>query len=171
MHWDPSHTIVVVCRAMPTPTANLSRARAALCWLYYAIAAVALVATWRQNLAFMAESHTDFSTGFGAFWPALLVSRPTTSITVDIFLFGLAVIIWMVLEARRLGMRGVWLYIFFSFVIAISVTVPLFLAARERKLAALGATDTEPSATFSDKLGLAFLGVGTLAFSIYCTLR
>jgi len=139
--------------------------------LYYAIAGVALVGTWRQNLAFMADTHADLFTGFAAFWPALLVSRPTISITVDIFLFGLAVIVWMVLEARRLEMRGVWLYILFSFLIAISVTVPLFLAARERKLAALGATDTEPAASLGDKLGLTLLGVGTLIFSVYCTLR
>jgi small-conductance mechanosensitive channel len=119
----------------------------------------------------MAEAHVDFFTGFAAFWPALLVSRPTISITVDIFLFVLAAVIWMVLEARRLQMRWVWLYVLFAIVIAVSVTFPLFLAARERKLAALGATDTEPAPALRDKLGLTLLGVGTLIFSVYCTLR
>ena len=41
----------------------------------------------------------------------------------------------MVLEARRLGMRGVWLYLLFGMLVAISVTVPIFLINRERALA------------------------------------
>jgi hypothetical protein len=153
------------------PNQPLSRARTALCWLYYIIAGVALVGTWRQNIAFMADRNVDFFTGFAAFWPALLANRATISITVDIFVFGLAAMVWMVLEARRLQLRGVWLYILFSFLIAISVTFPLFLAAREHRLAAMGASDTEPAASLGDKIGLALFGIGILIFTVYCTLR
>lgn len=57
----------------------------------------------------------------------------------------LAAVIWMVLEARRVGVRFVWLYVLFAMTIAISVTFPLFLVARERRLATRGDTDTEPA--------------------------
>jgi hypothetical protein len=67
--------------------------------------------------------------------------------------------------------RFVWLYIFFAIAIAISVTFPLFLAARERRLAALGSTETEPKAGGADKIGLAVFGALVVAFTIYCTAR
>ena len=151
----------------------MSKARSALVNVYLAIAALALVATWRQNLAFMARPEVGFANGFTAFWPALLVNRATISITVDIFLLGLAATVWMVLEARRLQMKGVWLYFFFRMTIAISVTFPLFLAARERRLAVMGGTEpgTEPHATPSDRIGLALVGLSTVAFALWCTLR
>jgi len=40
----------------------------------------------------------------------------------------------MVAEARRLGIRFVWIYVVLGLLIAISVTAPLFLVARERRL-------------------------------------
>jgi hypothetical protein len=149
----------------------MSSARRALCGLYLAIAVVALIATWRQNLAFTADIGASLPESFAQFWPALLVNRATMSITVDIFLFSLAAIVWMVLEARRLQVRFVWLYVFFGITVAISVTFPLFLVARERRLAALAAAATEPAPSASDKLGIAFFTVATFAFAIWLTLR
>jgi hypothetical protein len=142
-----------------------------LCRLYLALAAIALVATWRQNLAFQSERGLSLPETFVQFWPALLANRATISITVDIFMFVLAAVIWMVLEARRLQIRYVWLYVVFAITIAISVTFPLFLYARERRLAVVEAGGTEPKPTAGDKAGLAFLTVGTIAFAAWCTLR
>ena len=48
------------------------------------------------------------------FWQETLVNPASRLITVDVFFLGLAVFVWMVLEARRLGMRGVWLYLLFG---------------------------------------------------------
>jgi len=45
----------------------------------------------------------------------------------------------MIMEARKLGMKRVWLYILASGVTAFAFTFPLFLAMRERKLAQLEA--------------------------------
>jgi hypothetical protein len=45
----------------------------------------------------------------------------------------------MIMEAKRLGMKRVWLYIGASGVTAFAFTFPLFLAMRERKLAQLEA--------------------------------
>lgn len=149
----------------------MSLARTMLCRIYYAIAALALIGTWRQNIAFMQEAGVALVDGFVAFWPALLVNRATTSITIDIFVLMFAAVVWMVLEARRLQIRHVWLYLFFGMTIAISVTFPLFLAARERRLAELSQRDTEPSATLSDQVGLGLFGAATIAFTLWCTLR
>ena len=48
-----------------------------------------------------------------------------------------AAFVWMVVEARRLGIRFVWAYIGLSLLVAVSVMFPLFLLARQRRLAAL----------------------------------
>ena len=53
----------------------------------------------------------------------------------------------MVIEARRLEIGFVWIYVILAFVIAISVTFPIFLFIRERRLHALGlARETAPTA-------------------------
>jgi hypothetical protein len=133
--------------------------------LYVGVALVALVACWRQNLLFMAAEQVDLATAFVVFWPALLANHATTSITVDIFLLLVSVLIWMVIEARRLGIRFVWAYVVLSFAVAISVTFPLFLAARERARAARGETD--PQLGLGDRFGLALVGVPILGFAIW----
>jgi hypothetical protein len=132
---------------------------------YLAIAAVALVACWRQNLAFMSEARTGLLSGFVAFWPALLANHATTSITIDIFLFALAAFIWMVVEARVVGIRFVWLYIVLSFVIAVSVMFPLFLYARDRRLEARSPAPEQLAAT--DVAGLLVFGVPIVLFALY----
>jgi len=40
-----------------------------------------------------------------------------------------------VIEARRIGMKKVWVYLLLSGVTALAFTFPLFLAMRERHLA------------------------------------
>lgn len=96
--------------ALPTTTK-------VLCAAYGAIAVVALIATWSQNLAYL-----DRGAGFFlAFWEDTKVNAAARSITADIMLFGLAAIIFMVYEARKHGIRFVWVYVIASFFIAISV--------------------------------------------------
>src|SRR5690606_13824714 len=45
--------------------------------------------------------------------------------------------VWSFVEARRLGMRTWWLYVAITFVVAFAVAFPLFLLARDRRLAEL----------------------------------
>ena len=134
---------------------------------YLGIAALALVACWRQNVAFISSAGTNLLDGFIQFWPALLANHATTSITIDIFLFGLAAVVWMVFEARSLGIRYVWLYVILAFVIAISVTFPLFLAARERRLDELGRPGNEPVPAGADVAGMAIVGIPIVLFALY----
>jgi hypothetical protein len=103
-----------------------------LCLAYGAIAVAALIGTWSQNLAFFALPDNG---GLAGFMGATFANPAAASISIDLLFLCLAAIIWMVVEARRLAIRGVWLYVLFSFLIAISVTFPLFLIARQRRLA------------------------------------
>ncbi|MEZ0381867.1 DUF2834 domain-containing protein [Mycobacterium sp. pW045] len=103
------------------------------CGGYAAIAVVALIATWSQNLAY---EGSDF---LSRFIPDTAVTPASRSITADILMLFLAAAVLMVAEARRHHVRFVWAYIAGGFLIAISVTFPLFLIARERRLAAEGA--------------------------------
>ena len=102
-----------------------------LCWTYGLIALGALVATWYQNITFFRE---DDNGGVGGFIDGMYANAASSSIGNDLVFIGLAALVFMIVEARRLGIRHVWVYVVLSFVIAVSVTFPLFLLARELKL-------------------------------------
>jgi hypothetical protein len=61
----------------------------------------------------------------------------------------------MVIEARKHGVKFVWLYIAGGFAIAISVTFPLFLIARELRMG----TSDAPSVQTRDTIMLALVAV------------
>ena len=75
----------------------------------------------------------------------------------------LAVAILMVIEARRLGVKFVWAYILGGFLIAISMTFPLFLLARELRLEKTDATQLRSV----DSILLGVLAGFTLAFTVW----
>jgi hypothetical protein len=56
------------------------------------------------------------------------------SVTTDFLIGSTAVLVWMVVEGRRLKMKYLWLYVVFTFLIAWAFTCPLFLFNRERLL-------------------------------------
>jgi len=130
-----------------------------LCAVYGVIALIALIATWSQNAAYF-----DNPGGFLLdFFNDSKVTPASRSLTVDIVLFFLAAAFLMVIEARKHSVRFVWLYIAGGLAIAISVTFPLFLIARELRVgrtapARLGAVDT---------VALAVLSVAAVAMTIW----
>jgi hypothetical protein len=110
----------------------MTQSRPLLIAFYALVSLAALVATWSQNIAYMGEGALGSLVAFVLDTKANPASR---SITVDIGFLLLAAAAFMILEARRLGVRFVWLYLLFAFLIAISVTFPLFMIARELRLA------------------------------------
>ena len=64
-------------------------------------------------------------------------------LSLDILIVAIAGSVFMIYEARKLGMKRVWLYIVLSGVTAFAFTFPLFLAMRERKLATLAAKSAD----------------------------
>ena len=136
--------------------------RKALCVTYGIIGLLAIVGTWGNVLGLLGEH--GFWGGTLKFWQDVLVNESSRFITIDILFLALAVVVWMVLEARRLRMPYVWLYVLFGFLIAISLAFPLFMIHREIRLAA-----TEPGASggtlrLYDIIALMACG---LAFTIY----
>jgi uncharacterized protein DUF2834 len=97
------------------------------------IAAAALVGTWWNNLLFFKEAGTWSGL---AFIEACFANHAAASISIDILLFGLAAMVFMKVEAKRLGIRFLWVYIVLSFLIAVSVMFPLFMIARQLRIAA-----------------------------------
>jgi hypothetical protein len=125
------------------PATALPTSSKVLCVAYGVIAVAALIATWSQNAAYF-----DNPGGFLLdFFKDSKVTPASRSLTVDIVLFFLAAGILMVIEARKHGVKYVWAYIAGGFAIAISVTFPLFLIARELRVGRtestrLGTVDT-----------------------------
>ena len=111
--------------------------RKALCAVYAVIGVVAFAGTWGNVLGLVGEE--GFWAGTIRFWQDTLVNASSRFITIDLLFLGLAIVVWMVLEARRLRIPGVWLYVVAGLLIAISLTVPLFMIQRERTLARLDA--------------------------------
>ncbi|MCG7607843.1 MULTISPECIES: DUF2834 domain-containing protein [Mycobacterium] len=111
--------------------AMLTRNDKILCGTYAVIALVALVATWWNNIAFFrteSASLIDFiQSGYANYG--------SSSLTNDLLLFGLAAFVFMVVEARRIGIPKVWIYLVLSAVVAVSVAFPLFLIRRQLVLA------------------------------------
>src|SRR4030095_8380791 len=97
----------------------------------------------------------------GRFWAATLATPASISITVDLLLFFLAAAVLMIVEARRLGIRWVSLYVLFGFLVAMSVTFQLFLIAQERMLAARREPSGELGLSGTDLAALLGLGGAT----------
>jgi hypothetical protein len=136
--------------------------RKALCIAYGLIALLALVGTWGNNVAYLSLGFVGANT---TFWQETLVNPASRSITVDLFFLGIAMFVWMVLEARRLGMRGVWLYLLFGMLVAISVTVPIFLINRERALAAREPSSAAGTLRVPDIAGLVLVTAAIAAYA------
>jgi len=64
-------------------------------------------------------------------------------LSLDLLIVAIAGSAFMIFEARKLGIKRVWLYIALSGITAFAFTFPLFLAVRERKLAQLAAGSLE----------------------------
>jgi hypothetical protein len=102
-----------------------------ICVVYGLIALVALPATWINNIAFMTQPSNSSAADF---FRAAYINAATASLSNDLFLLAFATCLFMAIEGRRVGVHYVWLYIILSAIIAISVTFPIFLIARQVKI-------------------------------------
>jgi hypothetical protein len=152
------HAEMAETTASPPP-ASLPTTSKVLCAVYAVIAIAALVATWSQNAAYF-DRPARF---LAAFFNDSKITPASRSLTVDILLFFLAAAVLMVIEARKHGIRFVWLYIVGGAGIAISVTFPLFLIARELRI-----DRTAPSRIgMADSAALAVFAVAVAALVIW----
>ena len=101
-------------------------------WTYLSLALFGLVGTWYFNIQFMNEHGgvfkvVDFVKGGYA-------NNASTSLSNDIIVVGHAFFAWSFFEAKRLEIRGWWIYVALTFVIALAVMFPLFLMVRDQKV-------------------------------------
>jgi hypothetical protein len=102
------------------------------CCTMVAMSLAALYFTWSNNIAFFNQSENADFMGFvsGAF-----ANPAASSFSWDLLFLTGVVCILMVQEAIRWKVRFVWLYIVLAMSIAISVVFPLFLIARQLRIA------------------------------------
>ena len=101
-----------------------------LALVYLVLAVAGLIGTWTFNVMAITQM-TDFIGDLLGSGPAV------SSITVDLLVAALAGSVFIIVEARRLGMRRGWLYVVLAGVTAFAFTFPLFLAMRQRHLTRL----------------------------------
>lgn len=64
----------------------------------------------------------------------LFANRTSTAFALDLFAVVLVAAIWMAVEAKRIGIGGVWRFYILLALFGLGGTLPLFLFVRERKL-------------------------------------
>jgi hypothetical protein len=99
---------------------------------YLVLAGLGLVGTGYFNLQWLMGDFDHSVTGFAE---AAFANSASSSFGVDLTVAFLAGVLFMVVEGRRTGMRNTWIYVVLSAVIAFAFAFPLFLWARERRLA------------------------------------
>ncbi|WP_308170411.1 DUF2834 domain-containing protein [[Mycobacterium] fortunisiensis] len=109
----------------------LSRNDKILCAVYAVVAVIALVATWWNNIAFFRTESTSIVDLFRSGY----VNYGSSSLSNDLILLALAAFVFMIVEARRIGVPKVWIYLVLSAVVAVSVAFPLYLIRRQMVLA------------------------------------
>lgn len=122
---------------MPGSSHRRSTLLTRLARLYLILAVVGFVV---PNTVAVIES---VETGNILFWtdPArttseLFVNRTSTAFGLDLLLTAVAILLWMTVEARRLGIRRVWLFWVLTLLFGMGGPLPLFLYIREQRLAA-----------------------------------
>ncbi|MHC2999136.1 DUF2834 domain-containing protein [Microbacterium sp. HJ5] len=94
--------------------------------VFLLLAVAGLIGTWYFNVLAIVELR-DFVGDLVTSGPAV------SSISVDLLVVAVAGSVFIIAEARRLGMRFGWLYVAGAAVTAFAFTFPLFLAMRERR--------------------------------------
>lgn len=98
------------------------------CW--WVLAGVGLVGTWTFNLLSITAGRNYLGDWLGS-------GPSVNSLVVDVLVVLLACWVFMLVEARRIGIRRVWIYLVLALVVALAFALPLFLAVRERRIRAL----------------------------------
>lgn len=93
--------------------------------IYFVLAGLGLITAWVLNGIATFEGANYLNAWFGSVVDWVL--------SVDLLIVAAATIVFMLHEARKLGMKRVWLYFLLSGITALAFTFPLFLAFRELK--------------------------------------
>jgi hypothetical protein len=110
------------------PRSGITQHWTPLAVTYLVLAIIGLVGTWSFNISAIVQLRN--------FVGDLVNSGPAvSSLTVDLLVAAVAGSILIIVESRRLGIRGGWIYVVLAGITAFAFVFPLFLAMRERTLA------------------------------------
>lgn len=112
----------------PSPDSSAKRRWTPLALTYLGLSVAGLIGTWSFNIAAIVQLR-NFVGDWVNSGPAV------SSLTVDLLVAAVAGSILIIVESRRLGMRGGWIYVVLAGLTAYAFVFPLFLAMRERTLA------------------------------------
>jgi len=118
--------------SVPSPPSQPVAPFRSLAWLYLALAVAGAVLPWMANLAFIQGSGQPFD--LGLFVQMANANPAAQSLSRDLAVGATAVTVWMVVESRRLQMRGLVWVLLSCVTIAFAFGAPLFLYLRERRL-------------------------------------
>jgi hypothetical protein len=125
----------------PTSPAPAASTKSRLAWLYLMLAIAGAVLTWQANLAFMQAHGTAFDLGL---FVRLANANPAAqSLSRDLAVAATAFTVWMVVESRRLTMKGLPWVLVCCVTIAFACGGPLFLYLRERRLMEIAQTNAD----------------------------
>jgi hypothetical protein len=103
-------------------------------YVYIALCVLGVVLPYSQFLPFLTEH------GFDArlFAEQLFANRISSFFGLDVIVSSVVLWVLVLTEGRRRQMKHLWIYLAGSLTVGVSLGLPLFLYARERKLAQKG---------------------------------
>ena len=93
---------------------------------FFVLSAIGLITAWYYNGIAVMKAQDYLAAWFS--------TEVDLVLSLDLTIVAIAGSAFMIFEAKRLGMKRVWLYLLLSGVTAMAATFPFFLAMRELKL-------------------------------------
>jgi enterochelin esterase-like enzyme len=93
--------------------------------IYFTLSGIGLITAWWLNGIASIAGQNYLRAWFG--------SAVDWVLSIDLLVVAAATVVFMLYEAKRLGMKRVWLYFLLSGITALAFTFPLFMAFRELK--------------------------------------
>ena len=93
---------------------------------FFILSGIGLVTAWYYNGIAVMKAQDYLAAWFG--------TEVDMVLSLDLTIVAIAGSAFMIFEAKRLGMKRVWLYLLLSGVTAMAATFPFFLAMRELKI-------------------------------------
>tara|TARA_B100000700_G_C14961322_1_gene816619 strand:- start:73 stop:444 length:372 start_codon:yes stop_codon:yes gene_type:complete len=103
-----------------------------ICAIYLVLAFTGACLTISANIDFMQTYGPSFD--IANFIKLANINAAARSLSRDLFIGATAFFVWMILEAKRLNIKNMWIVILTTFTIAFAFSAPLFLFLRERRL-------------------------------------
>lgn len=97
-----------------------------LALFYFILSGIGLITAWVFNSLGVVAGESYLSSWFGNYFDWVL--------SLDLLIVAFVVVAFMITEAKKLGMKYVYIYFIVSGITAMAFTFPLFMALREMKL-------------------------------------